>query len=203
MISLYLATEDVLSEAVADRLVEEEGGWRVAVRLGRRGNGYLRRNLAKFVNISYIFPVFLLTDLDRCQCPPGLINHWRGNLEFPEKMLFRIAVREVEAWLLADREGFARFSGVPLHRIPEEPELLDNPKEALLRLVRRYGKRPVKTDILPPEGRSTARVGPAYNQVLCSFVQQSWSSQRAREVSKSLRRAQGRIHELRLEAERR
>ncbi len=202
MISLYLATEDVLSEAVADRLVEEEGGWRVAVRLGRRGSGYLKKNLAKFVNMSYVFPVFLLTDLDRCQCPAGLINHWRGNLEFPERMLFRIAVREVEAWLLADREGFARFSGVPLHRIPENPELLDNPKETLLHLVRHYGRRPVKTDILPPEG-STARVGPAYNQVLCTFVQQSWSSQRAREGSESLRRTQGRIHELRLQVERR
>jgi hypothetical protein len=203
MIAVYLASEDALSEAIADRLIEEEDdGMYVAVRLGRKGNGYLRTNLSKFVEISHTIPVFLLTDLDRHVCPTDLINNWLGNMVLPQKMLFRVAVCEVEAWLMADREGFAQFSGVPLHRMPDHPESLSDPKEALLNLVRRYGKRAIKADMLPEKG-STARVGLAYNQVLCTFIQQSWSSQRARKIAGSLSRTQRRIHELRLELEHR
>ena len=203
MIAVYLAVEDGLGEAIADRLVEEENeGMHVAVRVGRRGNSYLRENLPRFVQISQTLPVFLLTDLDRCTCPVGLINRWRGNMSLPQEMLFRIAVREAEAWLLADREGFAGFSGVSLDRMPEHPESLADPKEALLNLIRRYGRRAIKADILP-ERKSTAKVGPAYNQVLCTFVQKSWSPQRAGEVAQSLKRTQIRIHELRLGFERR
>jgi hypothetical protein len=202
MTAIYIASEDALAEAIADRLIAEENeGMYVAVRVRRNGNGYLRRTLPRFVNISYNIPVLLLTDLDRYACPAGLIDDWRGNIELPRKMLFRVAVREAEAWLLADREGCAQFSGVPLHRIPDHPELLDDPKEALLNLVRRYAKKTIRSDILPEKG-STAKIGLAYNQVLGTFVQQSWSPERAEEVAESLKRTRQRIHELRLDLER-
>jgi hypothetical protein len=203
MTAVYLASEDALAEAIADRLIEEENeGMRVAVHVGRKGNGYLRKNLPIFIKISHTIPVVLFTDLDRCACPAGLINDWLGNIVLPQTMLFRVAVHEAEAWLLADREGFAQFSGVPLHRIPDHPEALGDPKEVLLNLVRRYGKRTIKADILPEKG-STARVGLAYNQALCTFVQQLWSPHRAGEGAESLKRTRHRIHELRLNQERR
>ncbi len=195
---VYVAVEDALSEAVAQRLIEDENqGMTVSVSVGRRGNSYLKQNLSSYAVIARTIPLLLLTDLDRGACPAELINEWRGKRSLPRRMLFRVAVREIEAWLLADREGFAGFSGVPLHRIPEQPELLDDPKETLLNLVRRYGKRTVKEDILP-QRTSTARVGLAYNQALCGFVRQSWSPERAAPVAESLRRARQRIHELRL-----
>ena len=112
-------------------------------------------------------------------------------------MLFRVAVRETEAWLLADRQGFAQFSGVPLHRIPENPEMLADPQMSLLNLVKKYGKRTVKADILPERG-SAARVGLVYNQALCSFVQESWSPDRAAKVAGSLNRTRRRLREMRL-----
>ena len=201
MTAIYLASEDALAEAIADRLIEEENeGMYVAVHVRRNGNGYLRKTLSRFVKISYRIPVLLLTDLDRYACPVGLIDDWRGNIVFPHTMLFRVAVREAEAWLLADREGFAQFSGVPLDRIPDHPELLGDPKEVLLNLVRRYAKRTVKADVLPEKG-STAKVGLAYNQALGTFVQTSWSPKRAGEVAESLKRTRQRIHELRLDLE--
>jgi len=44
--TLYIATEDALSEAVAERLVTEVNhGLSIAVRMGRRGNGYLKQKL--------------------------------------------------------------------------------------------------------------------------------------------------------------
>jgi hypothetical protein len=195
---VFIATEDALSEAVAQRLIEEENqGMYVAVRVGRRGNTYLRENLLSYMDIANTFPLLLLTDLDRSTCAADLINEWRGRRTLPRNMLFRVAVRETEAWLMADREGFADFSDVPLHRIPEHPELLDDPKQTLLNIIRRYGKRTVRDDILPKRN-STARIGLAYNQSLCGFVQQSWSPDRAAQTAESLRRARQRIHELRM-----
>jgi len=41
----------------------------------------------------------------------------RGHPNF----LFRVAVREVEAWLLAHREGIARFLGISEHLVPLMP----------------------------------------------------------------------------------
>lgn len=201
MTGVYIATEDALSEAVADRLIEEENrGLYVAGRLGRKGNGYLKRKLPRFKKIARSIPFLLLTDLDRIECPALLIDDWRGRTILPEMLLFRVAVHETEAWLLADREGFSQFSGVPFHRIPNNSELIDNPKEVLLNLIRRYGKRAVKADILPERG-STAKIGLAYNQALCGFVQGAWSLDRAAQTANSLDRARRRLHELRLALE--
>lgn len=199
MIGVYVVTEDPVSEAVAERLVQEENqGMRITVRMGRKGNGYLRQNIKRFNEIASSIPVLLFTDLDRIECPMALIEDWRGKTVLRDMLLFRIAVRETEAWLLADREGFAEFSGIPIHRIPLQPESLDDPKEVLINLIRRYGKkRAVKADILPQKG-STAKVGLAYNQALCRFVQDSWSLERASQCADSLNRARRRLHELRI-----
>ncbi|RPI79962.1 MAG: hypothetical protein EHM45_00780 [Desulfobacteraceae bacterium] len=198
MTGIFVATEDVLSEAIADRLIKEENqSMYVAVRLGRKGNTYLKKELRSFTKIARSVPVLLFTDLDRIECPSILINDWRGRVIFPEMMLFRVVVRKIEAWLLADRQGFAQFSGVPFNRIPQHPESLSDPKESLLNLVRHYGKKAVKVDILPERG-STAKIGLAYNQALCGFVQGAWSLDRAAQAANSLDRARRRLHELRL-----
>lgn len=195
---IYVATEDALSEAIAERLINDENrGMSVAVRVGRRGNSYLQKNLPSYADIACKIPLLLLTDLDSNTCPINLINRWRGTRTLPQKMVFRVVVREIEAWLLADRAGFAGFSGIPLHRIPEKPELLNDPKETLINLVRRYGKKSIKEDILPGRN-STARIGLSYNQSLCGFAQQLWSPVNAAKAADSLRRTIQRIHELRL-----
>jgi len=42
------------------------------------------------------------------------------------------AVREVEAWLLADAARLGRFLGVPAARIPLSPDTLRNPKQEMV-----------------------------------------------------------------------
>lgn len=196
MTELYLATEDLLSEAVAERLVlDANQGLLVAVRMGRKGNGYLKQKLPELVRLANTIPVFMLTDLDRGSCPPTLINDWSAGQEAPPSLLFRVAVREVEAWLLADREGFADFVGAPLNKIPVNPESLDDPKQALLGLVRRYGSREIKNEILPAS-RSISPVGLGYNQSLSRFVLDAWMPRRAAANSDSLARAHARLSEL-------
>lgn len=190
---IYIATEDELSEVVAERLVAESNPrLQVAVRMGRKGFGYLKQRLVELNDTASSIPVLLLTDLDRAACPPGLINEWRGNRILSTGMMFRVAVREVEAWLLADREGFARFSGAPVGKVPSAPETLNDPKAEILNLVRRYGGRGLKADMLPALG---ARVGMGlgYNQALSCFVRESWSVDRASVHAASLERARIRL----------
>jgi hypothetical protein len=198
MTALYIATEDALSEAVLERLIQEVNqGLRVAVRMGRKGNSYLKKKFSGLLKTAQAVPVLLLTDLDRIECPPSLIRGWRGKSVFPEGLLFRVAVREIEAWLLADRKGFAHFSGIPLDKMPLEPETLIDPKRELLRLIRKYGERDLKNAILPESG-SSAMVGFGYNQALVRFVWGSWSVEKAAANAESLARTCRRIRELSL-----
>lgn len=196
MTELYLATEDALSEAVAERLVSDANQrLQVVVRMGRKGNGYLKQKLGELAGLANSIPVFMLTDLDRIECPPTLVADWTAGQGIPPTMLFRVAVREVEAWLLADREAFADFVSAPLNKLPLNPESLEDPKQTLLGLVRRYGRRNIKNEILPAPG-SKSQVGLGYNQTLSSFVMESWEPQRAAANSDSLARAHARLREL-------
>jgi len=199
MIGVCVATEDSLSEAVVERLVQEENQrMQITIRMGKKGNSYLHKKFLSFNEMSRSIPVLLFTDLDRIECPMALIEDWRGKSVLEGMLLFRIAVRETETWLLADRDGFSEFSGVPAHRIPLQPESLNDPKEVLINLIRRYSKkRAIKADILPERG-STAKVGLAYNQALCGFVQGLWSLERAAQSADSLNRARRRLHDLHL-----
>jgi hypothetical protein len=193
---IYLATEDQLSEAVGERLVNETGGrLQVCVRMGRRGNAYLKAKLPELSRLANSVPVMLLTDLDRIDCPPTLIRNWLGRRALPDDLLFRVAVRETEAWLMADLEGFADFTGVPPDRLPREPETLADPKETLVNLVRRHGRAKIRSEVVPPP-RSRAKVGLGYNAVLCEFVRERWSPERAAPVTESLARARHRLGEL-------
>jgi hypothetical protein len=102
-------------------------------------------------------------------------------------LLFRVAVQEVEAWLLADRSAFATFLGISRDLIPDNAEQVDNPKEFVVSLARRSRKRDVRESLVPREG-STARVGRDYNGRLVSFVNADWQAVEAQKRSPSLKR---------------
>jgi hypothetical protein len=198
MTDIYIATEDALSEAVVDRLIEDENhGITISIRLRRNGKGYLHQLFPSLVRLAHKIPVILLVDLDRIECPATLISSWNKSGDIPDKMLFRIAVREVESWLLADRSGFADFARAPLSKIPAKPESLFDPKDTLINIIRRYGSRDVQADILP-KARSTAKEGMRYNERLACFVRDFWSPDRAAQVSDSLHRMRVYIHNLRI-----
>ena len=198
MPEVFLAVEDDLSEAVAKKLllrVAPEFAIRLSFR--RQGNQYLKGRIQEFNNIARsIAPVLVLTDLDEHPCPPALIAAWAGKQPIHPDLLLRIAVRETEAWLLADRESFAEYTGIPPSKITESPEALHDPKETLLKLVRRHCKhRELKADLLPARG-AAAKVGLGYNPALCRYVGERWSPHAASLHAPSLMRAQQRIREL-------
>ena len=119
MLEVALATEDELSEVVGQKLVNDAGaGLTVTLRLRRGGFGYLRSRMRNFCELARRMPVLLLTDLDTAQCPMTLIGAWSRNNAVPDRLIFRVAVRQVESWLLADRESIANLLKVSLRRCP-------------------------------------------------------------------------------------
>src|SRR5690554_5304718 len=136
---LYTITEDHLSTAVAERLVREsDDRWQVGVPITTGGSGKLLSELPKYLKVANSLPVLLLTDLDRLECAPSLSHRYCPARGWPECFLFRVAVREIEAWLMADHEGFSDFTGIPKNRLASDCEAIADPKQQLLSLVNRY-----------------------------------------------------------------
>jgi hypothetical protein len=187
MPSIHLATEDELSECVGRRLIDEIGG-EIVVDLSFRkgGNGYLRTNLDKFCQIARRHPLMLITDLDSARCAPTLIREWSANSAMPGQLLFRVAVREIESWLLADRTAIAKLLGKKA-KLKQSPDLLLDPKATLLRLALGAPKE-IRNDLVKEQG-AIASQGLGYNDRLCDFVRTEWSPERASNNSDSLHRA--------------
>ena len=188
VIPIHLAVEDPVSEFVLKVMLQQSGrNYAIGSCFGRSGFGYLKKSINGFNNAAKGTPFLILTDLDQTDCPPLLINEW---LSAPKhnNLLLRIAVREVEAWLLAHRSAFAAFLGIRETLIPNHPDELIDPKRFLIELTAKSRKRRLRDAIIPTAG-STARIGPDYNGQLISYVQNKWKVKEAINHSQSLSKA--------------
>lgn len=194
--AIHLATEDELSEAVGTRLIDEwKGHLAVDLRFRRGGNGYLRSSIRKFAEIARITPLLIITDLDQLSCPLELRATWFGKLKSPRDLVLRIAVREIEAWLLADIDAIrGLFGDRATRRLPDNLDAIREPKQLLLRIAS-YAPRAVREDICVEQG-GVASQGLGYNARLCQLVSASWCPARAASRSESLRRARASIRSL-------
>lgn len=191
-----LVAEDILSLTVMQKLIEHTGrDYQVLRALNEKGVGNIRNALAKYRKASRTLPHVVLVDLDNFSCPPQLREQW-GVTNLPETMLFRVAVREIESWVMADRDGFAAFCGVSIGKITQTPESLDDPKQALLNLVRGSRNRRLIAEIVPAKGAPMSK-GPLYNERLTQFVRDVWSVDNAIESAPSLRRSVDRLKKFR------
>jgi hypothetical protein len=192
MTFLYLATEDVLSEAVGLKMIHTEIGDKVEIQtLRRNGFGYLKSKMHDFAGMAARNVIVLLTDLDTAKCAPSMKADWFHKIDQPSKFVFRIAVRETESWLMADRVHFSDFLGVSQNAVPQDPETLVDPKAKLVDIARK-AKRDLRSDLVPARG-VRAKQGIGYNEVLCGFVERMWDCRRASQNSDSLRRACDRL----------
>jgi hypothetical protein len=192
---LTLATEDELSEAVALRLLADFPAITIGTSLRRGGNGYLRSRMRQFCEIAHHSPVLIVTDLDTHACPAALRMDWLKRLPRPASLLLRVAVCEIEAWLLADHAALGLLFGQSTRRrFPDQPDTLGDPKAFLLDLAM-HGPRRVR-EALCAEPGAVARQGLGYNAQLCDLIRTEWQPDRAAERFPSLRRAIGRVREL-------
>ncbi len=103
-------------------------------------------------------------------------------------MCFRVAVHEVEAWLLGDKARFATWSGVRRSLIPSDVEAVLHPKEKLVEIVRQSRRKNIREAIVPRQGSGRTE-GPAYTSTLSEFVATRWDIEAAAEAAPSLARA--------------
>lgn len=120
------------------------------------------------------------------KCPARLraelaakITAWSPNF------LLRIAHSMTEAWLLADRDGFADFFRVKVGQLPADPESLPHAKQEVLRLCGNSTARTIRQDMV----RSTGETGPLYVNRLNEFASTRWDISGAAANSDSLSRA--------------
>jgi hypothetical protein len=141
--------------------------------------------LNAFARASRHTPHFILVDLDRSPCAPALIRTWFDQTA-NANLIFRVAVHEVESWILADRTGFAALLGISAAKLPAETDGIDDPKMRILELAASSKDRTIRSDITRTD---PLRRGPGYNARLGHFVRESWNPAEARTRSGSLDRA--------------
>ena len=188
---VYLVAEDEPGLAVGRKLLAEFSVLSIHSEKNARGYGDLKKNISSYHKMARNgFPVLLLTDLDADSCPSVKINDWLGCTP-SQGFLFRICVREIEAWLLADKVAISAFLKINLTKLHIDPESLNNPKAELIKLAQR-APRKIKLGMTPA---GSASIGPYYNELLSEFISNDWSLDRAEKNAPSLKRARQRVRE--------
>jgi hypothetical protein len=186
MVDVSAAVEGIVDEAVVRKLIVQAGGQPGTV-YGKSGKPYLRRQIQGYNNAARHSPWIVLVDLDRdAECAPPICEQWVP--EPAQHLCFRVAVREIEAWLMADAETLASFLGVARSRLAADPERLLEPKTEMVNLARYSRRREIREDMVPRE-RSGRQVGPAYASRLMEYVETRWRTEVAAQGADSLRRA--------------
>src|ERR1017187_634834 len=161
MMSVNVLVEGITDEPVAIKLLKHVG-LDVGRVYGRGGKARLLKSSVSYNKAAHFESWFVLVDLDQdAQCPSQAVSVW---MPYPSQgMRFRVVVRSIEAWLLADRENMARFLSVSLPKMPfqAEVEADPDPKQTLINIARASRKGSIREDIVPQQS-SGARVGPLY-----------------------------------------
>jgi hypothetical protein len=185
-VAISAAVEGIVDEAVARTLILFSGAIPGPV-YGKQGKPFLQQRIRGYNTAAHHAPWVVLVDLDRDHdCAPPLFAAWLPQVA--PRLCFRVAMRAVEAWLLADAERIADFLAVTRGRLPADPEALDNPKLTMVALARASRRRDIREDMVPREG-SGRPVGPAYASRLIEFTSSSWRPQSAAQRANSLWRA--------------
>ena len=186
-----------MEDAVARR-VAGECGFVVVEVFGKQGWSYVQSRIPALNRAAALIPHLALVDFmdirPRPDCLASLVGAWLPGRH--PNMLFRVVVREIESWILADREGIAKLLHVSVSRVPRLPEEEPDPKRAVVNLARHSRSRRMREALVPRAG-STAQVGPDYNTLLESFILHEWNPATARLRSPSLDKCLTRTEELR------
>jgi hypothetical protein len=168
--------------------------------------GKTKQLIKRYNLLAASIPILLLTDLDQYDCAPEFIRQHLGGAAKHNNFLLRVAVDEVESWLMADRVGFAEYFEVPIELIPQSiapriskptvNELSFPFKPSLYMQIEIF---PHSTNKQFREGFISsveAYKGPEYNSLITPFIQKKWNLKAAAKNSYSLRKAIERISSL-------
>ena len=194
-LTIYIAAEDRLGIATLERIIRSEIKnceiQRILPSVRLSGNQPLRQRVQNFRKAALAGCYYIvLTDLDDGACPLELLEQW-GVLPLPVNLLFRVAVREIEAWLLGDRSNMSKLLGIKPALVNAYPEQLLDPKAELIKLASK-GNAKIRKQLLPEKG-AFGKIGPSYNDVLSAFIDTQWDYRSASLNVPSLHRFLGRL----------
>ena len=189
--NVSVGAEGYLDFAVADRLLSRHGHIAVPT-IGPNDRARVLKAVSRIAHADTAGRWLVLCDLDQDECAPGLIARlWP---DAPPSVCLRVAVREIESWLLAD-PGIGSFLHVPNALIPNHPDELAAPKRRLVELARASTSRQIRSDLVP-SSRSKNPIGRRYNPTMIHFVRNHWNPQRAAQRSPSLQRTLNAVQHL-------
>lgn len=190
-----LLVEGLTDEIVLRQIIARYTSLSILTCYGKKGNAYIRNRIHSFQRVaSRQLPIICLIDLDQENCAVTCVRELA--FEMPnENFILRVAITELESWLIADVENFSRFINAPQSRVPYPPDECPYPKEMIINLARKYSRKMLREDLVPAEG-SSAKVGKAYVNQIARFVQESYNLEVAASNSPSLRRAITAIQQL-------
>ncbi len=187
------AVEGIVDRAVAGALLRHAGLESGPVHV-KGGKGNLLARVEGYNAAARFSPWLVLIDLDRDEpCAAAFVTR-----HLPDRatgMHLRVAVRQVESWLMADADALSSFLSVSRSVVPDYPDTCEDAKQEMVALARRSRRRVVRDEMLP-RPRSGRAVGPAYSSRLIEFVNTHWRPRHAATRSESLNRSLGRLSEL-------
>lgn len=182
--------EDILHKATIEKIILTffKNKYKIDNYYYGRGFGWIKNNINSFNRASINTTYIVLVDLDKDKCPFLKIQDWlaspKGN-----NLLLRVAVNEVETWIVGDVRNFSKFLHLHENRLEKNVETIKDPKKYIFDLVRESGIRQL-AGICP---RGGARIGNDYNEKLKKFVESSWNPSLAMRNSRSLKRSIDRL----------
>lgn len=141
--------------------------------------------------------VLVLTDFRdaQCACLLQAVEAYTMGKDIPPTYLLRFAVQELESWLLADRKNLARYLGISVNMLPQNPDEESHPKRKIINLARRSGRKKVLEAMVPDERHGGAE-GPGYSSFMQNFILKYWGIEAAVTHSSSLERCVRRLRVL-------
>jgi hypothetical protein len=185
-ISITFVYEDILQRVTIEKIIRSLFTKKFVIEtyLPGRGFSWIKNNINYFNRASTNTTFLILVDLDQDPCPSRKIMDW---LEDPKgsNLLLRIAVKEIESWIVGDTKNFAKFLHVREDRLMKNVDSIRDPKKYIFSLAHQSGIRQL-SGICPNPG---ARIGPEYNEKMTKFVNSSWNPTLAMKNSRSLKRS--------------
>lgn len=206
---VYIVGEDAVTRAIIYRLIKDYAtGLRVVQSLPARG-GEIKSKIDAFNKLASYYPVILLGDLDAEPCPPiAKAKLFETVRTVSKDFIVNIAVDEAEAWLFADREGFASYFEVPLEYLPKSAlqkfQGLKPIREMFVSVKPSYYlthcliKKSSNSILREKLFSSSSCKGKEYNSTILPFINDYWSPEVARINSYSLDRMIHRIQSVSL-----
>jgi hypothetical protein len=190
---ISLVGEGRLDIAVLSRLVVD-AGFETGETFGLRGKSDIDQKIAKYNVAARFSPWAVLRDLDDDATCAGEVR--ATLLPSPaDQMCFRLAVRQVEAWLLADADRFAAHFSTNWRLPASDVDVLSVPKTVVLEALSRSTSRTTR-NVTVRIVNGARVVGPEYTNELVGFVMTRWRPATAAKHSRSLKMARLRLAEL-------